>query len=336
MRTFDPLARLRLVVILIVLLVMTGTLGYVCIEHMSMLNAVYMTIITLATVGYRELKELSPSGKVFTMALIVFGVVALAWALESLTEAAVTEQLSRGFWRRRMNRIIEKMKNHYIVCGHGRMGQEITEELKRRDLPFVVIEINPEQLPLLNELGYPYINGDAARDETLLQARIRAARGLVTVGPTDADNTFVTFTARGLNPSLLIVARSVYRENEEKLRRAGANRVLSPYIIGGRRMAAALLQPSVADFLDVVMHSQELEFAMDEIAVELGSPLSGRPLNELEELSPTRPAVVGIKASNGRILANPDPTAPIEAGATLIVLGTEAQIETLRVAARKQ
>jgi len=333
--TPTPLARLRVVGILIILLVVTGALGYVSIEHMSWLDGMYMTVITLATVGYRELKDLSPAGKIFTMGLIVFGVAALAWALETLTEAAVTEQLTRGFWRRRMNKVIAQLKDHYIICGHGRMGQEISSELSRRQLPFVVIENNPEQIARLRELGYLFIEGDASRDETLLQAGIKNAKGLVTVMPTDADNTFVTLTARGLNPDLYIVARSVYREDEGKLRRAGANRVLSPYVIGGRRMAAALLQPGVADFLDVIMRSEEIEFQMDEIMVDPASSLAGKPLTDLAHLSPVRPAVVAIKSANGRFLANPDPTAPIEAGATLIVLGTQEQIETLRLAATK-
>lgn len=331
----DPFSRLRLLVLLVIFLILAGTAGYVHIEHMPLLDAVYMTVITLATVGYRELKELSPFGKIFTMGLIIVGVAVIAWALQSVTEVTVTEQLTRGIWRRRMDRMIERMRDHYIVCGHGRMGQQITRELKRQELPFVVIESNAEQIPTLESLGNPFICGNAADDTTLLAAGIKHAKGLVTVGPTDADNIFVTLTARGLNPDLYIVARSVILEDEEKLRRAGANKVLSPYVIGGLRMTAALLRPNVADFLDVVMHSEKLEFTMEEVLVAPNAAVAGRTITDVVGLlCPTGPAILGVKTSAGEMKLSPPPAYVAAPGDRLIVLGTENQIESLRQAAR--
>lgn len=330
----DPVRRLRFLVLLLLLLALTGTSGYMYIEHMPVLDAVYMTVITLATVGYRELKELSDVGKVFTMGLIIVGVAALAWALQSAVEVVVGEQLTRSIWRRRMDKAIDGMKDHYIVCGHGRMGQQITKELQRQGLPFVVVENDPDQVPLIESLGYPFVLGSAADDASLLAAGVKRAKGLVTVGPTDADNIFVTLTARGLNPSLYIVARSVTLEDEEKLRRAGADRVLSPYVIGGRRMTAALLRPTVADFLDVVMHSESLQLEMEEVAIGANSRIAGHSLTEVALLSPSGPTVVGLKTKAGEMQPGPCPVCILEPGDTLIVIGTEEQIEALRVAAK--
>ncbi|MBI3947715.1 MAG: potassium channel protein [Armatimonadetes bacterium] len=330
----DPLRRLRFVILILLLLALVGILGYEYIEGMSTLDAAYMTVITLATVGYRELKELSPAGKLFTMFLIVIGVGTLAWGLQIAVDAIVGEHLSRGVWRHRMIRTIEAMKGHYIVCGHGRMGQQITARLRREGDPFVVIEDNPEQIPLLEKLGYAFIVGAAADDHVLLAAGVQRARGLVAVGPTDADNIFVTLSARGLNPDVYIVARSVKVEDEEKLRRAGADKVLSPYITGGRRMAVALLRPTVADFLDVVMHSEGLQFELEEVRVGAGSRLAGRSLTDAGVLGPSGPTVMGLKRRTGEIQAGPPGTYIIQPGDTLIVLGTEEQIEAVRGAAK--
>lgn len=330
----DPLVRLRLLLLLLLLVVVTGTADYMTIEHMSLLDASYMTIITLATVGYRELKELSPAGKIFTMGLIVVGVATLAWAGQLLVELVVGEQLTRRLGRRRMDRMIERIRDHYIVCGHGRMGQQITGELKRNGLPFVVIENNPEQIGLLERLGYPFVVGNASDDPVLLAAGVLRCKGLVAVGPTDADNIFITLSARGLNPGCYIVARSVRVEDEEKLRRAGADKVLSPYVIGGRRMAVALLRPTVADFLDVMMHSESLELEMEEVTVAPGSSIAHRSLTAAGLMPPEGPNVVGLKTRAGELQPGPCLVCTIEPGDTLIVIGTEEQIDAMRKAAQ--
>lgn len=330
----DPLRRLRLVVWIMGLLVLLGTLGYRHIEHLSLLDSLYMTVITLSTVGYREVKNLSPWGKIFTVLLIVVGVGTLAWGLQNLVDTIINEHLTRTLWRRRMNRFINRMKGHYIVCGHGRMGQQIATQLKREGKSFVVIEKDPGQVSLLERLGYAFLIGDATEDEVLLAAGIQRARGLVAVGPTEADNLFITLSARGLNPEIYIVARSARVEDEEKLRRAGANRVLSPYVTGGRRMAVALLRPTVADFLDVVMHAEDLEFQLEEVTVAEGSPLAGCTIANAEALAAPGPTVVGMKRHEGEIQVRPVGNTAIHAGDTLILLGTEDQIETVRRAAK--
>lgn len=328
-RGMDPIRRLRITLLLLTLLVLVGMLGYHEIEGWSLLDSLFMTVITLSTVGYREVSPLGPAGKVFTIGLIAVGVTLGALLIRSALEVAVGQQFRNLMGRRRMEREIGRMENHQIVCGFGRMGQQIVREFRRRNVPHVVVEDNPEQIPRLQELGVPFISDDATEDLVLIRAGVKRARGLVAVASTDADNIFITLSARGLNPNLLIVARSIREEDEEKLRRAGADKVLSPYITGGRRMAAAVLNPAVVEFLDMAMHSENLELELGEVPIGECTPFAGKQIRECGIREQTGALVVAMK-KHGQIFTTPSPETTIDRDDILVVIGNSAQLRKLQ------
>jgi voltage-gated potassium channel len=239
------------------MLLVGGTLGYMWLEGMVPIEALYMTVITITTVGFGEIRPLSPLGRLFTIGLIVLGVGAATAAISNAVEVVLGQRLWLSVQKRRVEELLVIIKNHYIVCGYGRMGQQIVRDLQARGEPFLVIDSSPDVEETFLEERIPYIIGDATQDEVLLQAKVEQARGLVAALDTDADNVLTVLTARGLNPNLFIVARATSGAAESKLRRAGANRVVSPYEIGGHRMALALLRPAVHDFLNQIFYVGE-------------------------------------------------------------------------------
>ncbi len=311
-------------------LMILGTFGYHVLMGWTILDSLYMTVITLATVGYKEVHELDPTGKVFTIALIIFGVSIVFWAGASLVEAVVGEQIWHAFQRKRMNKQIAAIRDHYIICGYGRMGQQIVKDLRSERTPHVVIEMNPEQLPKLIAQDIPFVEGDGSDDKILRAAGIERAKGLITVAPSDEDNVFITLSARALNPSLYIVARSILEENENKLRMAGANRVMSPYVLGGRRMAAAVLRPNVLDFLELAIHTEDLRLTIEELLVGEKARLAGKTLGYCDIRSEIGATVLAIKKPSGKTVANPSPSEIVEVGDVLIVLGSPDQLEQAR------
>ncbi|MEN6370971.1 MAG: potassium channel protein [Armatimonadota bacterium] len=320
--------RLRLALLALLALVALGTIGYKLIEGWSTLNALYMTVITLATVGYKEVAPLSPPGKVFTIILISFGVSIVFWAVASLFEIVISEQLWHTLLRRRMENQINKLQDHYIICGYGRMGQEIAKVFSNSKVPYAVVEINPEQLPKLIEQNIPFIEGNASDDKVLLAAGIKRAKGLVTVAASDEENVFITLTARGLSPDLFIVARSIREENEDKLKRAGANKVMSPYISGGRRMAFAALRPQVLEFLDAAIRADDITFELDDVNVTSKSPFVGKRINESRIRETSGAMILAVRSSNGTLNYNPNPNTVLIDGDTLILVGTPAELNT--------
>ncbi len=318
--------RLRLAVLAVIALVVLGTFGYHLLEGWPLIDCVYMTVITLSTVGFREIRPLDNAGKLFTMSLVAFGVGIAFWAVASLIEAVISEQVWHVLRRKRMQKRIDSMKDHYIICGFGRMGQQIAKDFRREGVPFVVIEQNPEQLPKLVEWDIPHLEGNASDDKVLVAAGIERAKGLITVLPTDEDNVFITLSARALNPNLYIVARSILLENENKLRMAGADRVMSPYVMGGRRMAIAVLRPNVLDFLELATHGDHPSIMIEEIAVDPGSCLVGKSLSESRLKQEAGVSVIAIKRSSGELLPNPSADIVISAGDVLIVLGSPEQL----------
>lgn len=225
-----------------------------------------------------------------------------------------------------MDKHIQTIRDHYVICGYGRMGQEIVKDLQRENVPHVVIEMDPEQLPKLIALEVPYVEGDAADDKILRAAGIERAKGLITVAPTDEDNVFITLSARALNKNLYIVARSIQVENENKLRMAGANRVMSPYVLGGRRMAAAVLRPNVLDFLDLALHTDSLQLMVEELTVEFGAELAGKTIGVCDIRAEIGATVLAVKKTSGEIAANPPEDFAVDTGDVLIVLGTPDQL----------
>lgn len=279
----------------LVTLVAVGTVGYHLLEDMSGLDALYMTVVTISTVGFGAVQPLSPTGRAFTIGLILFGVSAMAWAAESTVETLLDEQVRHAWRKRRMERVIDRLADHYIVCGYGRMGEQIGRELTRRGLPFVAVDREPQVLEMLRAQRILHVEGDATSDSTLLAAGVAHARGLATALTGDADNALVVISAKGLNPRLQVVARASHRETEDKLLRAGADRVVTPYTIGGQRMALGLLQPALNEFLNSVVFDAEKHTELGEVEVREGSELAGKTLRDSSLCERWGAIVVAIK-----------------------------------------
>lgn len=310
-------------------LVTMGATGYMFIEGWSLLDSLYMTIITLGTVGFREVHELSDSGKLFTITLIVFGVSVLGYIVGSLAQIMFEGQIQRIIGRKKVEKKIESLRDHYIICGFGRIGALICREFSAKPIPFLVIEKHPEAHEKLHHEEYLHLRGDATEDETLLRAGIKRAKGLISVVTSDTENVYITLTARGLNPDLFILARSGEEGSEIKLRRAGANKVISPYVIGGNRMAQAILRPNVVDFIEIATGREHMELQMEEILIPENSAFVGENLVSSGFRKETGVIIVGIKKIHGKMVFNPESHSRIEAGDTLIVLGDPQAIQKL-------
>ncbi len=302
-----------------------GTVGYIILGF-SVLDAVYQTVTTVATVGFREVRPLDDAGKVFTIVLILVGVGTALYTFSVVLETLLEGHLSRLFGRRRMERQIEAMHGHVIVCGWGRVGRAIGAELAAADAELVVVDLDATRLA---ESGLPALVGDATEDRVLEQAGLRRARALVAAVDNDAANLFVTLSARSLCPDLFIVARARIEETEEKLRRAGADRVVNPQSIGGARIAAFVLQPNVTEFLDVVMHDRGLQFRLEEVTVPAGSVIAGRTIRNAHLRDRTGALVLALREEDGSFNTNPSPDTTIEAGQVLIAIGTPEELTAL-------
>lgn len=324
----------RLVRFVLALLAITavGTLGYVLIEGWPPFDALYMTVITLATIGFQEVHPLSTAGRAFTMGLIVAGVSAVGYFVNAVGQLALSGELAARLRRRRMQERLEALSGHYVVCGYGRVGQEVVGDLLRRGRRCVVVDSARPASPAAPDV--PFVAGDAANDDVLRQAGIDRARGLVAVTGDDPTNLFVTLSAHALNPKLVIVARANDDATQPKLLRAGAAHVISPNILSGRRIAAQLLNPAVADFLDVVMHSGQLEMWLEEFQVAPGSELHGRTVAAADVRRRTGANVLAVRRHDqGTILTNLPADLTFAPGDILIALGTGEQLAALGRAA---
>jgi len=287
-----------------------------------------MTVVTLTTVGYGDLAPTSRASRLYTMALILTGVGFMIYAVTSWARLVMEGEIQSALGRRRLLMDIKKLRDHYIICGFGRIGEIIARQLRERGVPLVVIENNPETIATLSESGYHFLQGDASREEVLKEAGIERARGLVAVVSSDANNVFITLTARSLNPGIFIVARGVEPGSDQKLLRAGANRVESPYELGGRKMAQTILRPNVTTFIDLAM-KEDVDLSMEEIMVAPTSPLVGLALKDSGIRQQLNIIVVSIKQASGEMLFNPSPGTKISAGDTLIALGIRQSLEAL-------
>jgi voltage-gated potassium channel len=322
----DPVRHLKISVGILLALVSSGTAGYMTIEKWRLLDALYMTVITLGTVGFKEVHDLSDTAKIFTIVLIVVGVSVLGYLVGSLAQIMFEGQIQRVIGRKKVEKQIEGLKDHYIICGFGRIGSLICKEFKANGLPFVVVEKDPERSDYLEEEGFLHMKGDATLDETLLKAGIKKAKGLISVVTSDTENVYITLTARGLNPDLFILARSGEEGSEIKLKRAGANKVVSPYVIGGSRMAQSVLRPNVVDFIEIATGSDHLDLQMEELAIPEHSQFAGETLISSGFRKETGVIIVGIKKAHGKMVFNPHSEARMEAGDTLIILGEPTAI----------
>ncbi len=322
--------RLKKIILLLFFIISFGVIGLMMIEGWSFLDALYMTIITMSTVGYSELYPVSPPGKVFLIVLIVLGVGSFFYIITTGAEHIISGHLRGVLGRRRMNKKIDVLKDHYIICGFGRVGEQVAHELASEGIAFVVLDNNRDSLERCAARGYYFIEGDASSDERLKNAGILRAKGLVAATDSDADNVYVILSAKSLNNKLFVVARANIDESEHKLRKAGADRVLSPYSIGGRRLASLLLRPAVVEFLDVVMHSAEKELFMEDIPVHERSPFIGATIAEARIKCATGANILAIKKKESdRMILNPSADTSIEIGDLLIALGTKVQLKEL-------
>jgi voltage-gated potassium channel len=319
--------RLRIAVIILALVVAVGTAGFHVFEGWSFVDSLYTTVVTLSTVGYGDFYPRTSEGRLFTIFLIIVGVGTMLYAVGLLAETVVEGRLRALMGRGKLEKDIEKMHGHYVICGCGRIGYLICRELKDEGVPFVVVDSSQEVLQKIADEGFIYVKGDATHDRTLVGAGIKRAKGIVCALPTDAENLYVILTARELNQSVFILSRSEEEESEHRLLRAGANRVMSPYTLGGMRMAMAILRPAMLDFIEITTSRQSLELRMEEVAVCEGSPIIGKTLGDSEIRQNYGLIIVAVKKDSGRMIFNPVATYVIEKGDMLIALGEETSVK---------
>jgi voltage-gated potassium channel len=331
----DRLHNIFIAVTLLVLILFTGTFGYIYYEEWSAFEAFYMTVVTISTVGFGEVHPLSEAGRLFTSFLIISGTGVLAYTLGSLVQFMIEGKFREIIGIKKMAQQIEKLDSHYIVCGYGRIGEFICKEFSANRLPFVIVEQNQEVCDRLSENGYLYVQGDATIDASLEEAGILKARGIITAVTSDTDNVYITLTARGLNPNLYILARSGEERTEKKLLRAGASKVISPYTIGASRMAQAVLRPSVVDFIDIATGYHHLELQIEEIKVGESSSLAGKTLQDSSIRSTHNIIIVAMRKKGASDMTfNPAANTSIEGGDTLIILGEPEAIKRLELQAK--
>jgi voltage-gated potassium channel len=327
-----PLRRLWLGLGGLALITVVGTVGYVMLGF-GVLNAVYQTITTIATVGFREVEPFDGATKVFTMFLILVGVGTALYTFSVLIEAFVEGEIGNVVGRRRMERTISDMKDHVVICGWGRVGQALARYVTGAGQEVVIIDQDADRLV---RCQHPTVHGNATDDEILRAAGVGRARVLAAALTTDSDNLYVTMSGRALNPDAFIIARARIDSAEDKLMRAGANRVVNPQSIGGARMAAFALQPHVAEFMDVVMHDGSLEFRLEEMLVPFGSALAGKSLRDAHLRDRTGALVLAMRDDRtGKFTTNPAPETVIDAGQILIAIGTTAQLAALQDAVKR-
>jgi voltage-gated potassium channel len=315
--------------LVVIAILAAGTLGYRLLEGWSWFDGLYMTVITLATIGYGETHPLSHGGRVFTVVLIVIGVAAFGFLISNLTQTLIETEIAAAMGRRRVFRDISRLKNHYILCGAGRVGTQIIEEFRKKGVEFVVIERSAEVAERLLTRGDLVLVGDATDEAVLTGALVREARGLITTASTDAENVYITLTARGLNASLYIVSRANDQAAERQLLRAGANKVVSPVLIGSHRMAQAALTPAVAAFLELTTMTETLDLHFEQVRIAPGSPLDNVKLKDSNIRSEHSVMIVAISDAAGEMHFNPDGERILLAGDLMIAIGTSAGLVKL-------
>jgi len=322
--------RRRFIIIIsaLVIIVSIGIIGYEIIEGWSFVDALYMTVITLSTVGYGEVHDLSTAGRIFSTVLIVSGVGAMLYTLTTIVQYILEGGFGSILGRRRMKEKIASLKRHVILCGYGKVGHEVARVFESEGTPFIIIEMDQETVSKAVDNGYLCIQGNATSDEVLKEAGIERARALVAALGSDADNLYITLSARELSSDLFIVARAATEESEPKLQRAGADRTMSPYRIGGRRMAMLTLRPLVVDFVDTTMHSRGRELVLENIKVSSGSPVQGKTVQEGSQRCGGA-AILAVRKKDGRLLANPSQDTLLELEDELVIIGTREQLQAL-------
>ncbi len=321
--------KLRYSFFLFIATVLCGVLGYHFVEKMSIFDSFYMTAITISTVGFRETVPLSTAGRIVTIFIIVFGITIAGYTLGNFIKMLIEGEISKGLGRKRVEKKITSLKNHYIICGYGRIGKLIAGELQRHKKKFIVLEKDEKGALELEAAKVPYLALDARDESSLMKAGIMRAKGLVTSVMSDADSVFITLTAKILNPDIFILARASDIKNETKLLSAGANKVVSPYKIGGQRMAQVLVKPTIADFIDLATLDHGLGLLMEELTISSESPLVGKNLIESNLRKDYGVIIVLIKKYNGELKFNPHASEVLHTDDVLVMLGKTEDLEKI-------
>ena len=318
--------KLRISVFLLLVIILFGTVGYTSIEHMSVFDSFYMTLITISTVGFSEIAPLTQAGRFITVIIIVSGISLLTYTLGQIATIFIEGELQRLLGRRKLEKQIALQRRHFIICGFGRIGEVISRELADEHIPFVVIEKDDRKIELLEKERFLYLEGDATDEEVLLTAGLERAKGLVTAVSSDADNVFITLTAKGLMPDIFVLSRAADLKNERKLIRAGASRVVCPYNMGGSRMANILKKPTVVDFLDTTLMSGALGLRLEEAVIKPASYLVGKTVIESKLRQQFGVIIVAIKKAEQEMVFNPGPDAVFDAGDVIVTIGKQEDL----------
>lgn len=322
------------ILLLLLVIIILGILGYIFIEKYTFVESLWQTVVTLSTVGFGELRPMSQSGKLFSVFLILVGFAAFGYSLTSLTRIIVEGEIKNVFRNRKMEKNINDLKDHVILCGYGRLGKQAALELEKWKKPYVIVEVDENINVHLQDSSKLVVIGDATEDETLIRAGIKNAMGLIATLTGDVKNLFVTLTARKLNPVLTIVTKAEEDSSEAKLLSAGANKIISPAQIGGKRMASVLINPEVINFLDVVISEKDIDLSMQEVKIHKNSIIEGLAIKDAN--IPREIKVIGLKKEDEGMIINPASNAVLNANDILILLGENIYIEKLFEMAKRK
>ena len=320
-------SKIKFALIILLTIFIIGTIGFHFIEGWSFIDSFYTTIATLSTVGYGDFSPETTAGKFFTVFVIIFGVGMMFYTLVLSAETFIEGRLRYLLGRGKLEKIIEKMNNHYIICGGGRIGFLICRELMAGKIPCLVIDNNPDVIQKAQDEGFIYCKGDATQDKVLIAAGIKRAKGIICVLPSDAENLYVILTAKELNQKIYIMARSEEEESEHRLLRAGADKVMSPYTLGGVRMAMAIMRPAMLDFIEITTSRQSLELRMEEISICKDSPFISKTLEDSGIRKRFGLIIVAVKKDSGKMIFNPLANYVIEEGDRLISMGEDENVK---------
>ncbi len=318
--------RIKIPLMLLLAIVSFGTAGYVVVEDMPPFDAFYMTLITISTVGFSEVKNLSMAGRTITIVIIVSGISVLTYTFGQILRIVVEGELRQFIGRRKVEKQISALKNHYIICGYGRIGDIISQELAADGIPLIVIERNEEIIRQLESKQILCVQQDATSESALIKAGVMDAKGVVTAVRSDADNVFITLTVKGLRPDIFILSRASEEKNKEKLLRAGATKVVCPYMIGGQKMAHILKKPTVTDFIDIATMNTQLDLSMEEVVVGECSEVAGKSLVDSQLRKNFGVIIVAIKTASGDMIFNPLPGETLKSGDVLVVIGKKSNL----------
>lgn len=323
--------KLYISLVLLSIVLVIGIIGYTIISNETFIDSLYMTIITMSTVGFGTLHELNQSEKLFTIVLIILSIGVYGYSVTALTEYLANDNFFQQLKYKKMQQKIQKLKNHTVVCGYGRNGRQAVVKLKKFNMPFIVIEKDKEILEELDRANILYVEGDATEDKTLNEAAIENAKSLITALPSDADNLFVVLSARQINKEFIIISRASSKSSFKKLKIAGATNIVMPDKIGGEHMASLVVTPDLVEFVDRLTISDECSTNLEEIAInDLPQEFLNKTLVDLDLRRKTGCNVIGFKTSKNEYIINPEATTRLESGSNLIVLGRPNQIEKLR------